>query len=237
MMSSPHGGADNRPQLPNSVIAMPRIFRSPIIQVPNLAANLLKPANNQVLPASVRRDENMPDVPQNAPAARCPSVEVTRKQVVGNNGAKARMLLPPKSGLSSPSKSSANGVGAARQRKSGGTKNAEQQQPQGDANAVDIKASTRFDNISNNILAHLQCAMDTFHSFELSPVFLNYIRYDHKGKKWHLRTNKIPPRGVESMHATSIEASSVYLALDRALTKLCETDAKVLENLCIRKKF
>ena len=96
---------------------------------------------------------------------------------------------------------------------------------------MDIETSIRFDNISNNILAHLQCMMDTFHSFELSPVFLNYIRYDHKSKKWHLRTNKIPPR-VDSLRATNIQASSMHLALDRALTKICETDAKVLENLC-----
>ena len=75
--------------------------------------------------------------------------------------------------------------------------------------------------------------MDTFHSFDLSPVFFNYIRYDHKGKKWHLRTNKIPPRGVDSLDATNIQASSMHLSLDRALTKICETDSKVLANLFV----
>ena len=157
---SPHGGAEKRPQLPDSVIAMPRTFRIPILQVPNLdnAANLLKHANNQVLPASVRRDENMPDVPQNAPAARrLSTVDVTRKQVVGNNGASGRMLLPPKSGLSAPSKSSANGVGAA-PRPSGhaaGSKKKAHQPGEGVPKAVDIATSIRFDNISNNILANL----------------------------------------------------------------------------------
>ena len=184
---SPHGGAEKRPQLPDSVIPMERTVRVPILLLPiDKSAITLTHSNNQVVLASVRRHEKLSaDVPQNAPAARRPSVDVTRKQLLGNNCDDARMLLPPKSGLPAPSNSSANGVGGA-PRPSGhagdAKKKAQHQPGQRDAKAVDIETSTRFDNISNNILAHLQCMMDTFHSFELSPVFLNYIRYDHKGK-------------------------------------------------------
>jgi hypothetical protein len=56
--------------------------------------------------------------------------------------------------------------------------------------AVDMEISTRFDNISDNIFANLQCMMDTFHIFDLSTVFFHYIRYDDKDNSTHFRTNK-----------------------------------------------